>query len=228
MRRYPYFIMFSLIIALGCCDKPDKCNNSCGDRAVCDDNGICQPKTSGDFYNPKTGKYKQIFNIGYETFTNCMFYNFSYVDTPWILPSMMTIDSKNRFNGVQLWTMTIDSSRDIYENYNVSHYDLTFKRDINNKVTDLNIVYLGLGGYPSYNDVFFDYHFERKYLRKTMVSSWVGKVSTDRKQIDFKIYFYLPRTNLLFEDTDTIKIINRSYIVHPECKSDCRFCFECE
>jgi hypothetical protein len=219
MKYLQYFIFCTMFLVLGCDDKPDKCNNLCGDRAVCDDNGICQPKTSGDFYNPKTGKYEHIFNIGFETFRNCAFYNYSYVDTPWIMPSFMNIDK----NGINLNTLTLDSLRDLFYDKNVTHSDLTFNRDLSGKVIDFNIVYVS-----DFDNILFDFNLQKKYAKKTVVNSWVGKVSADRKRIDFTIYFYVNRSTLLYEDSDTVKIINRSYTVHPECKSDCRFCYGCE
>lgn len=223
MRLLQIFFILNLVIAIGCCDKPDKCNNQCGDRAICDDIGICQPKTREDFYNSKTGKYEQIFNIGFETFPNCFFYNYSYADTPWILPSLIEIDK----HGVNLWSLTLDKNRDLYYYNQVGIYENTFNLDLNKKVTDLNTIFLSNRKFISEN-IFFDYNLETNYLNKNLVSSWVGKVSQDRKKIDFTIYIFINKTESLFENSDTVKIINRSYAIHPESKTDCRFCFDCE
>ena len=207
----------------GCGPEVDKCNNSCGERAICDGNGVCQPKTREDFYNPKTGKYEQFFYIGIETFPNCFYYNYSYQDTPWILPSLIDIDNTNKQNGVVLRTLIFDTIYGIYEYDDAWSQDLIFKRDVNNKVTDFNILY-----FTQYN-VFYDDIHAKKYANKLAGSSWVGKVSSDRKRIDFTIYFYVnEKSNFLNDNPDTIKIINRSYQVHPNSKSDCKFCFSCE
>jgi hypothetical protein len=226
MRLNLVLILSFLVLSYGCSPEVDKCNNSCGDRAICDENGQCQPKTNQDFYNPITKKYEYFFNIGYETSKNCLFYNYSLNDTPWIFPSLIDIGSTNRFNGVRLTTLAMDTISGLWEDQNVTSYDLTFKRDINNKVTELNIVYVSFNNFD--HQVFFDYNLFKKYQNKNVVSSWVGKVSQDRKRIDFTIYFYVNKSSQIFENSDTIKVINRSYVVHPECKSDCRFCFECE
>jgi hypothetical protein len=226
MRVGLVFILSFSILVSGCCPEVDKCNNSCGDRAICDGNGICQPKSNSDFLNPLTGKYERYFYIGFETFKNCAFYNYSFADTPWIFPSVMDITSTNRFNGIDLRSLAMDTISGLWEDKNVTSYDLTFKRDINNKVTEFNIVYVSFNNFD--HQVFFDANLFNKYKNKNVVSSWVGKVSQDRKRIDFTIYFYVNRSTQIFENSDTVKIINRSYVVHPECKSDCRFCFECE
>ena len=226
MRVGLVFILSFFILASGCCPEVDKCNNSCGERAICDGNGVCQPKTNQDFYNPISKKYEAYFATLFSTFPNCIFYNYSYTDTPWILPSMMSIGSTNRFSGIRLESLVFDSIDGIWEDENVTSYDLTIKRDINNKVTEFNIVYVSFNNFD--HQVFFDYNLFNKYKNKNVVSSWVGKVSPDRKRIDFTIYFYVNKSTQIFENSDTVKIINRSYVVHPECESDCRFCFECE
>jgi hypothetical protein len=209
---------FMTFLLLGCGPEVDKCNNSCGANAICDDAGICQPRTREDFYNPARGRYERFFNIAFETFPYCIYYNYSYADTPWILPSLMSIYNTHRFDGFELRTLIFDSTKTVREDNRIKTYDLIFKRDATNKVTDMNLIFRS-NKYFSF-DIFFE--------NKSMVSSWVGKLSPDRKRIDFKIYFFENKSRWLYEVTDTVKIINRSYVVHPECRSDCKFCFDCE
>jgi hypothetical protein len=229
-----HLILFLIIaLNLGCGDDTpvDSCKNSCGDYANCE-NGVCKPKLDIDFLNPATGKYERFLHVLYDELSNknissCFYYNLDMKDTPWVYPSYLFINSLGSYRGVEFSSIRVEKNTfNIYQSGTISSHrikDIT--RDSKGLVTGFNILYFQEPN--SFDDVIMNPN-SIEVGTKTIVGSWVGKVNPTRDTIDFDIYIYRNRSNLLFEDSDTLKIVHRKYYKTPMNRADCKFCSSCE
>jgi hypothetical protein len=216
---------------LGCGgDTPvDSCKNSCGDYANCN-NGVCSPKTENDFYNPATNRYIRLLELSksyLEFQKECAFYNFSLIDTPWILPSFIEFLDMSNTNGARLNTIRYDkNNNNLYSDYNIKPlYIKNVLRSSNGLITGFNLIFIQEPN--SFENVIMNPN-SIEVGTKTIVGSWVGKVNPTRDTIDFDIYIYRNKSNLLYENCDTLKVLHRKFYKAPNNRTDCKFCFNCE